>query len=282
MPDTKLSKLKSAFSRNELSHALILETHTGRAEGVESLFQSILCIKGQSEACGTCESCQTPLLMKGDRQHPDFLYTESATDHAYTVEQVREWESSFLFLSRNLSPKKLLVITQAERLSGTQNSAANALLKVLEEPRPHTHVILLSSNSLRLLGTIRSRALKINLKKELPLPSMESNLSNLTEIQAALWGRFANNSELSNPTWWKDKSERIVELEEKLSLLWKSCSEQLAQSTPETAARFWTHWKHYEDFLWAIKHYGNPSLHWLNFKRKVLSGQPWRTSKLFG
>lgn len=277
----KIFKLKDAFSRNELSHALLLETHTGKGEGLESLFKSILCIKGQADACGACESCQIDLLLNQDRQHPDFLYAGSANDNAYAVEQVREWESSFLFLSRNIAPKKLLVISNAERLSGTQNAAANALLKVLEEPRPHTHLILLTSNSLRLLPTIRSRSLKINLKTELPAPQVES-ADSLHEILEALWGRFPKTSELSSATWWKDKNARITELEEKLPQLWKTATQRLAQSPREEALSFWTHWKHYEDFLWAVRHYGNPALHWLNFKRKVLTAQPWRISKLFG
>lgn len=281
MAQSKISKIKEAFSRGELSHALLLETHFGSPDGLESLFQSILCQKQNAQPCGTCESCQIPLNFNGDRQHPDFYIARPATEAAYAVEQVREWESSFLYLSKNISPKKLLVITQAEKLSGTQNSASNALLKILEEPRPHTHIMLVTANSLRLLATIRSRSLKINLKSELPTPEVTS-MESLREIQEALWGNFPKTSELSNSTWWKDRSARIAELEEKLPLLWRSATSRLAQSPSNEALSFWTHWKHYEDFLWAVRHYGNPALHWLNFKRKVLSNQPWRTSKLFG
>ncbi|MEZ4816055.1 MAG: hypothetical protein R3A80_12780 [Bdellovibrionota bacterium] len=281
MAHNKISKIKEAFAKDKLSHALLLETHLGAATGLESLFQTILCQKRGIEACMECESCLIPFNLNDERRHPDFMITRPGAASGYSVEQVRDWESRFLYLSKNVSPKKLLVITQAEKLAGTQNAAANALLKVLEEPRPHTHLILLTSNSLRLLATIRSRSLKINLKNETPAPDL-SSVNEFQEIQEALWGLFPKTSDLSNPTWWKDKAARIAELEEKAPLIWRQCTLRLAQSPREEALSFWTHWKHFEDFLWAVRHYGNPALHWLNFKRKVIGGQPWRISKLFG
>ena len=41
-------------------------------------------------------------------------------------------------------------------------SAQNALLKVLEEPPKYASIILISDNKERLLGTIKSRVIEIN------------------------------------------------------------------------------------------------------------------------
>lgn len=286
----KILKLQESLSRGALSHALLIETHDNTLPALESFFRSFLCQKGKVYSCGhddpnPCESCRIPLgLESRERQHPDFWVPQSETETAYTVEQVREWESKFLYLSKNIAPRKLLVIPQAEKLSGTQNAAANALLKILEEPRPGTFLILMSSNTLRLLPTIRSRCLKINLKSELANQDIHSETLNLelNEIFDALWGRFMKTSNFSNASWWKNKAERISAIEAAVPLLWKKAKLELPRASRDEALAFWTRWKHFEDYLWALKHYGNPGIHWLNFKRKVLLGQPWRLSKLFG
>lgn len=278
----KISKLKASLSRGELSHALLLETPENSLSQLEPLFKSFLCQKGAIEACGVCDSCQTPMdLEKFERYHPDFWVTQTETENAYSVEQVREWESRFLHLSKNLAPRKLLVIPNAEKLSGTQNAAANALLKILEEPRPGTHLILLSTNTLRLIPTIRSRCLKVNLKSEL-VTEVKTLSGEFEEVTNALVGKFSKDSDLSNATWWKNKSERIAALEAAIPLLWRKSVQGIGSQSREESMAFWTRWKHFEDFLWAVRHYGNPGIHWLNFKRKVQSGQQWRISKLFG
>ena len=277
---SKVTKLRESLARGELSHALLLEAPDHSIPELEPLFRSILC--QNQNACGKCESCLIQLDLEGtERRHPDFwIVRPDAEKENYSVEQVREWESRFLYLSKNISPKKLLVVTQAEKLAGTQNAPANALLKILEEPRAHTHLILVSANTLRLLATIRSRCLKVNLRAELsPKEELKEDFS---EILDALWGRFGKDSHLSNAVWWKDKSDRIAKLEGSVPQLWKKATSMLAHASQEEALNFWTSWKHYEDFLWALRRYGNPPLHWLNFKRKVLTGQTWRISKLFG
>jgi DNA polymerase-3 subunit delta' len=58
----------------------------------------------------------------------------------------------------------VFIVKGAEELS---TGAANALLKTLEEPRPGTHFVLLTSRGDRLLNTIRSRTLPIRFA---PLP----------------------------------------------------------------------------------------------------------------
>jgi DNA polymerase-3 subunit delta' len=81
-----------------------------------------------------------------------------------SVEQVRR-----LVLSRAAYPPhegraQVFIVHDAHELS---ISAANALLKTLEEPRPSTYFVLLTSKPDRLLDTIRSRSLPIRFG---PLP----------------------------------------------------------------------------------------------------------------
>jgi len=60
--------------------------------------------------------------------------------------------------------------------SAFMNEAANALLKVLEEPPEYAHLLLLSENPADLLPTIRSRASRMHLDA-LPRPELEAILA---------------------------------------------------------------------------------------------------------
>jgi DNA polymerase-3 subunit delta' len=83
------------------------------------------------------------------------------------VEQIRR-----LVLSRAAYPPheagSLLFIFRAAHELTT--SAANALLKTLEEPQPNVHFVLLSDQPRRLIDTVRSRTLPIRFG---PLPDAE-------------------------------------------------------------------------------------------------------------
>ena len=64
-----------------------------------------------------------------------------------------------------MGERQVFVIGDAETLVPQESSqaAANALLKLLEEPPPDTHLILTSSEPGRLLATIRSRTMPLHL-----------------------------------------------------------------------------------------------------------------------
>ncbi len=69
------------------------------------------------------------------------------------TEQIISLQHKAMFMP-NEGSKKIFIISQAERL---HPSAANKLLKLLEEPPPHVLFILVSSRPEALLPTIRSR-----------------------------------------------------------------------------------------------------------------------------
>lgn len=74
------------------------------------------------------------------------------------IDEVRE----LLQLTRNKQTKELyLVIRHAELLS---EKSSNVLLKTIEEPGEHIHILLLTKKPFQLLPTIRSRAMLFYLK----------------------------------------------------------------------------------------------------------------------
>lgn len=78
-----------------------------------------------------------------------------------TVDDIREGVK-FLSLKSNADEYRILIISLAEEMN---TNAANALLKMLEEPFPRSVILLLSQNMGKLLPTIASRCRKINIQR---------------------------------------------------------------------------------------------------------------------
>jgi DNA polymerase-3 subunit delta' len=82
--------------------------------------------------------------------------------------------------------RKVFLVGEAERLVPQESSpeAANALLKLLEEPPADTWIILTCSDLGRVLGTIRSRAVILRVP-----PLAESEVRDFLRTHAGLSGR---------------------------------------------------------------------------------------------
>jgi DNA polymerase III subunit delta' len=94
------------------------------------------------------------------------------------------------------SDTQVFILGDAEELVSQEASqeAANALLKLLEEPPPSTRIILTSSEPGQLLPTIRSRSLPLHVTP-LPESEVERFLTTVGEIDAASAARVARLSQ---------------------------------------------------------------------------------------
>ena len=99
--------------------------------------------------------------------HVDLLVIEQLFDpkkeelaNDISVEQARTIAESLAFTPGE-GQWRIVIIDSADALN---NNAANAILKILEEPPPQTLLMLISHNPGRLLPTIRSRCRTIHLK----------------------------------------------------------------------------------------------------------------------
>ena len=128
------------------------------------------------DACGVCGACHW--FITGT--HPDYRVLtlqeketkdgEAKLATAIDVDQARD-TIDFVQLSTYRAGRRVVVIEPADSLNV---AAANALLKVLEEPPPHTCFLLITDHPRRLLPTLRSRCVRL----EIGLPPYE---------QALLW-----------------------------------------------------------------------------------------------
>lgn len=133
------------------------------------LARTLLCEEAPAaRPCGACRHCRR-LVWPGEEAvfHPDFFVLQRDLKTSTSVDAARE-----LLRAAQVSPfearGQVFVVASAESLSG---EAANALLKVLEEPPRSAprHFLLLAPSRLDLLPTLRSRSLSLFLGPAEPL-----------------------------------------------------------------------------------------------------------------
>jgi len=137
----------------------------GLADAGAALAASLLCLEPRAgSACGQCPSCR---WLAGD-VHPDFKALQPDLGDGETVklptikiDAVRD-ALDFMQLSAAGSAGRVLLVDPATALA---RESANALLKALEEPPPNTRWILVTGNPERLLPTIRSRTLRMDVPR---------------------------------------------------------------------------------------------------------------------
>src|SRR5699024_10629287 len=115
------------------------------------LIQRLLCRNSDKyEPCQQCHSCH--LLAAGS--HPDFHHISNEKEKmAIGIDAVRQMMNS-VYERAQQGQNKVIWIENADLLT---EAAANALLKTIEEPPPHSYFILSCSQAAKLLPTIRSR-----------------------------------------------------------------------------------------------------------------------------
>ena len=197
-------QLRTAAARGTLPGSLLL--HGARGVGKQRLAlwlgQALLCSGPNPRPCGKCQHCR----YAADWVHPDLhwyfprprlkeadpspesvrddyaeaiaerverhgLYAPADGTEAIFVAAVRALLHAAV-LSPALAKRKVFVVGDAERMVPQEGAevAANAFLKLLEEPPADTTLILTSSEPGALLPTIRSRVVGVRVP---PLPEAD-------------------------------------------------------------------------------------------------------------
>jgi DNA polymerase-3 subunit delta' len=175
--------------RAQQHHALLLHgaKGIGKTEFAKSFAQSLLCATPSASgiACGQCAECHwftqgshpdfrelvpeallpdngtLPEITAGEEGKPD---KKAATQ--ITIQQVRALRGFLALSSHRLNGRRAILIQPVESMNVF---AANALLKLLEEPPVGAVFLLVCSDVRRLLPTILSRCRKL----AMPLPNIE-------------------------------------------------------------------------------------------------------------
>ena len=122
----------------------------GKFQAAATLAKAQNCLEQDGDACGRCSVCS-----RIDRnEHPDVLILRpEGAGRQLKADAVRRIVADTPFRPFE-GRRRVAVLVDAERMNKT---AANTLLKTLEEPPPWAQLILVTSNAAALLSTILSR-----------------------------------------------------------------------------------------------------------------------------
>jgi DNA polymerase III subunit delta' len=163
--DEAVAMLKEAVAGERVAHAWLFTgpPGIGKLHTARVFAAALNCPAGGD---GTCETCRR--ILRG--VHPDVHLIVPEGDNLLVedVRAVREEASR----THHEAPTAVFILDEADRMT---EAAANALLKVLEEPPPEVVFILVARSAEALVGTVPSRA------RTLPFVSLS-----LAELTAAL------------------------------------------------------------------------------------------------
>ena len=169
-------QLELETARRGLSHAYILSGPAGSGKRTLAglLAAALVCAGGGDVPCLSCPHCRKALA----GIHPDVILAGEGED-GLNVAAVRALRSD-AYIRPNEAGRKVYILANAQNMN---DSAQNAMLKLLEEGPAYAAFLLLTDNAAALLPTVRSRC-------------EELSLSPVTQAEAEEWlaGRFPGKS----------------------------------------------------------------------------------------
>ena len=144
--------LSNALESGRTHHAYLFSgpRGCGKTSSARIMARSLNCLKGPTpNPCGECQSCND--LVANGPGSLDVIELDAAT-HGL-VDDARDLRDKAFFAPVQ-SRYKIYIIDEAHQLGP---GAANALLKVVEEPPPHVIFIFATTEPEKLIATIRSR-----------------------------------------------------------------------------------------------------------------------------
>ena len=178
------ARLAAAAAQDRFSHSYLIcgPDGSGKHTLAKILAAAMQCTGAGRKPCGRCEGCRK--VFEG--VHPDVITVNDPAHKTIAVDVIRQMRAD-VFLRPNEGKRKIYLIEQ-----DMAEPPQNALLKILEEPPEYGAFLILSTNAERLLPTIRSRAVQLQLAPLTPgeaLPELrrrfpdesEQNLSSALE-----------------------------------------------------------------------------------------------------
>ena len=144
---------RTGVESQEMTHAWLFTgpPGSGRSSAAVAFAQALIC---PNQGCGACNECQS--AKNGSHPDVDIIRTEGLS---IKVEEVRELLTRVAW-APSMGGWRVVVMEDADRLT---ESAANAMLKAIEEPGTRTVWLLCAPTLHDVLPTIRSRCRHIQL-----------------------------------------------------------------------------------------------------------------------
>lgn len=151
-----------------MAHAYLIhgEKGTGKKMLAGLFAKTLQCEAGSTDPCGTCRSC----IQCDSGNQPDIIWVTHEKPTVISVDDIREQVNNDIIIKPYSSRYKIYIIPEAELMNP---QAQNALLKTIEEPPEYAIIMLLTNNLDKMLPTILSRCITLNLKPVGELDMME-------------------------------------------------------------------------------------------------------------
>ncbi|AIO18084.1 DNA polymerase III subunit tau [Candidatus Izimaplasma bacterium HR1] len=202
--------LENSLKKDRLSHAYLFEGEKGTMKFETALYfaQMLLCKSEDTKPCLECKNCKR--IKNGT--HPN-VYVIRPEKNIIKKQQVQDLQTEFSKTSIEPGPK-IYIIKDIETI---HVSAANSLLKFLEEPFPNIHAILTTSNINRILPTIISRSQVVqfqSLNHEIVKQEMiEAGYSDETSaVLSELTNSIETAMEIASSEYYLDLIDNVKEI----------------------------------------------------------------------
>ena len=163
-----IGHFKSSIEQGKVAHAYLIhgEKGTGKKMLAGLFAKTLQCEAGGTDPCGTCRSC----IQCDSGNQPDIIWVTHEKPTVISVDDIREQVNNDIIIKPYSSRYKIYIIPEAELMNP---QAQNALLKTIEEPPEYAVIMLLTNNLDKMLPTILSRCITLNLKPVGELDMME-------------------------------------------------------------------------------------------------------------
>lgn len=154
-----IEHFKSAIQMDKVSHAYIIQGDydSGKKLMASAFAKALQCEQKGIEPCNHCASC----LQADTGNQPDIIYVSHEKPNSIGIHDVREQINGSIGIKPYSSDYKIYIVDEAEKMTA---EAQNALLKTIEEPPAYAVIFLLTTNLGKLLPTILSRCVVLNIQ----------------------------------------------------------------------------------------------------------------------
>lgn len=147
--ETLWLRFQQGRTRHPQASLFIGAAHNNLVEFTNRVARALLC-NALSVPCDQCQSCR--LALAGE--NPDIVtISQDKPGTMIKIDQIRELQQG-IYTTAQLGEKKIVIINPADKMNV---AAANALLKILEEPPVHVYFLLIAEQLSTVLPTIISR-----------------------------------------------------------------------------------------------------------------------------
>ena len=204
--------LKNSLIKDRVAHAYLFEGErgTGKKDTSILLAKSLFCLNRQDGyyPCEECSNCKKI----NHKNHSD-VHVIEPDGLSIKKEQIRLLHEEFQKKAVE-SSQKVYIITHAHKMTA---SAANSLLKFLEEPHAGTTIILLTDQIHRMLPTILSRCQTISFMplnpRELSKQLIEAGVpASKASLIAGLTNSVEEGLSLNEDEWFAQAQKIVVKL----------------------------------------------------------------------